>query len=141
MFCSVNKHVINYCFSCRIWCTIFKRNICIIADLARRLPNDIPAMSLDTSQWRHSDVSNETPNDVSVVRRQDVSLVKDVLEEYRGDFLQKGNYEVTLLRPYDVKQVLNKTPNEVSKIRPKNVLLVSQSTKIYLGTTIRKINK
>ena len=102
---------------------------------------DVVATSQRRLSIRPSDVSNETPNDVSVVRRQDVSLVKDVLEEYRGDFLQKGNYEVTLLRPYDVKQVLNKTPNEVSKIRPKNVLLVSQSTKIYLGTTRKKIKK
>ena len=107
----------------------------------RRL-NDASLGPRNGRSLRHpKEVSNETPNDVSVVRRQDVSLVQDVLEEYLGDFLRKRNYEVTLFRPYNVKQVLNKKPNEVSKIRPKNVLLVTQSTKIYLGTTIRKINK
>ena len=30
MFCSVNRYIINYCFTCRKWCTNFKRNICII---------------------------------------------------------------------------------------------------------------
>ena len=25
------QNIINYCFTCRKWCTIFKRNICIIA--------------------------------------------------------------------------------------------------------------
>ena len=30
MICFLNKHIINYCFTCRKWCTIFKRNICII---------------------------------------------------------------------------------------------------------------
>ena len=74
----------------------------------RRL-NDTSLGPRNGRSLRHpKEVSNETPNDVSVVRRQDVLLVQDVLEEYRGDFLRKRNYEVTLFRPYNVKQVLNK---------------------------------
>ena len=30
MICFINKDVINFCCTCRKWCTIFKRNICII---------------------------------------------------------------------------------------------------------------
>ena len=60
---------------------------------------DVVATSLDTSQWRRSDVSNETLDDVSAVRYQDVSLVRlhDAIEECRSDFLRKRNYDVTLV--------------------------------------------
>ena len=53
---------------------------------------DLVATSLDTSQWRRKDVSNETPNYISVVRRQDVSLVRlhDVIEERRDDVSRIG---------------------------------------------------
>ena len=39
---------------------------------ATRRRSDVVTTSLCTSQWRHSYVSNETPNDISVERRQDV---------------------------------------------------------------------
>ena len=76
-----------------------------------------------------------------MVRRQDVSLVQDVLEEYRGDFLRKGNYEVTLFRPYNIKQVSNKTPNEVPKIRPKNVFGITVPKYQNLSGNYHKENK
>ena len=51
---------------------------------------------IGTSLRRPKPVSNEIPSEVSVVRRQ------DVLEERRGDFFWKRNYDVTLVCPHDV---------------------------------------
>ena len=64
----------------------------IITHPARRRRGDVAATSLDTSQWRRKEVSNETPNFVSVVRREDVSLVRlhDVIEERRYDVSRLG---------------------------------------------------
>ena len=56
-------------------------NIAIITHPALRRCGDVAAMSLCTSQRRHRYVSNETPNDLSMERRQDFSVVRlyDVL--------------------------------------------------------------
>ena len=49
-------------------------------------------------------ISNETPNDVSVVRHQGVSVVRlhKVLLERRDDFSRGRNNDVLLLRLHDV---------------------------------------
>ena len=59
---------------------------------------------IGTSLRRYKQVSNETPNDVSVVCRQNVSLVclHHVIEECRNDVLRKRNYDVTLAHPNHV---------------------------------------
>ena len=44
--------------------------------LATRRRSDVVTTSLCTYQWRHSYVSNETPNNISVESRQDVSVVR-----------------------------------------------------------------
>ena len=55
--------------------------------LALKRRNDAVTTSLDTSQWCHRYVPNETPNDVSMKRCQDVSVVHllDVLLERRNN--------------------------------------------------------
>ena len=71
-------------------------NIAIMTHPALRRCDDVAAMSLCTSQRRHRYVSNETPNDVSMERREDVSMVRlhDVLLERHND--------VSPLRLHDV---------------------------------------
>ena len=61
-------------------------------------------MSACTSQRRRRYVSNETPNDVSVERRQDVSVVRlhNILLEGRDDVSKGLNNDVPSVRLLDV---------------------------------------
>ena len=72
--------------------------------LATRRRGDVVTTSLCTSQWRHSYVSNETPNNVSIARRQDVSVVRlhDILLERCGDVSKGCNNDVSSVRLHDV---------------------------------------
>ena len=66
------------------------------ANPATRRRGDVVTTSLYTSQQRRRYVSNETPSDVSVKRRQVVSVVylRDVLWERRDDVLRGRNNDV-----------------------------------------------
>ena len=79
-----------------------------ISHPATRLRGDVVTMSLCTSQWRHRYVSNEIPNDVSVKRRQDFSVVRlhDVWLVCRDDVSWGRNNDVPSVRFQDV---LNKS--------------------------------
>ena len=71
---------------------------------ATRRHSDIVTKSICTSQRRRSYVSNETPNAVSVERRQDVLVVRlhDILLE-RCDNVSRGrNNDVPSVRLLDV---------------------------------------
>ena len=61
--------------------------------LATRRRSHVVTTSLCMSQRRRSYVSNETPNDVSVERRQHVLVVRlhDILLERRGDVSRGRN--------------------------------------------------
>ena len=67
---------------------------------ARRCPDDIVATSFRPSELRWIYVSNETPNDVSEERRQDVSLVRlhDVVNEHRDNVSRVRDKDVPLAR-------------------------------------------
>ena len=69
-----------------------------------RLRGDVATTSLCTSQQRRSYVLNETPNDVSMERRQDVSVMRlhDVLLERRNDVSKGRNNYVPSLYLHDV---------------------------------------
>ena len=69
----------------------------------RRL-GDVAAMSFCTSQWRRRYVSNEIPNEVSMERRQDVSVVclHDILLERHNDVSKGRNSDAPSLRLHDV---------------------------------------
>ena len=71
---------------------------------ATRRRGDVVTTSLYTSQWRRRYVSNETPNDVSVERRQVASVVRlhDVLLEHRDNVLRGLNNDVPSARLHDV---------------------------------------
>ena len=71
---------------------------------AIRRRGDVVRTSLCTSQQRHSYIPNETPNDVSLQRRQDVSMVRlhDVLLKRRDGVLKGRNNDVPLVRLHDV---------------------------------------
>ena len=67
---------------------------------ARRCQDDIVATSFRPSQLRWICVSNETPNDVSEERRQDVSVVRlyDVINEHRDNVSRVRDNNVPLAR-------------------------------------------
>ena len=70
---------------------------------ALRRRGDVAATSLCTSQRRRRYVSNETPNDVSMERRQDVSVVRlYVLLERHNDVSKGCNNDAPSLRLHDV---------------------------------------
>ena len=68
----------------------------LIPHPATRRCSDVVTTSLCKSQRRRSYVSNETPNDVSVERCQDVSVVclHDTLLGRRDDFSRRLNNDV-----------------------------------------------
>ena len=82
---------------------------------ATRRRGDVVTTSLCTSQRRRSYVLNETPNDVSMERRQDVSVVRlhHILLERREDISRGRNNGVS-----------NKTPNDVSLVCQQDVSVV-----------------
>ena len=69
-----------------------------------RRRGDVVATSLCTSQRCRRYVSNETPNDVSMVHRQDVSVVRvhNVLLEYRDDVSRGRSNNFPPVRLHDV---------------------------------------
>ena len=71
---------------------------------ALRLRGDVAATFLCTSQWRRRYVSNETPNNVSMERHQDVSVVRlyEVLLERHNDVSKGRNNDAPSLRLHDV---------------------------------------
>ena len=75
-----------------------------ITHLATRHRSDVVTTSLWMSQRRRRYVSNETPNDVSVERRQNVSVVllHDVLLERRDHVLRGRNNDVPSVRLHNV---------------------------------------
>ena len=90
---------------------------------AKRRRGDVVKTSLCTSQRRRRYVSNETPNDIPVERRQDVSVVRlhDVLLVCRDHVSRGRNDDVSSVRLHDVS---NETPNDVSVVRHQNVSVV-----------------
>ena len=84
-----------------------------------------PATRSRTAQRRRRYASNETPNDVSVERRQDVSVVRlhDVLLVCRDHVSRGRNDDVSSVRLHNV---LNETPNDVSVVRLYDVSCNSQ---------------
>ena len=72
--------------------------------LARGGHEDVVATSFCPSQRRRRYVSNETPNDVSVKRRQDVPVVRlqDVIKERCDNVSRVRNNQVPLVRLHDV---------------------------------------
>ena len=73
---------------------------------ATRRRGDVVTRSLCTCQRHHSYVSNETPNDVSMERRQDVSMVRlnDILLERREDVSRGRNNNVSLVRLHNISK-------------------------------------
>ena len=71
---------------------------------ALRRRGDVAATSLCTSQWHRRYVSNETPNDVSMERRQVVSVVRlhNVLLERHNEVSKGRNKDAPSLRLHDV---------------------------------------
>ena len=71
---------------------------------ATRRHSDVVITSPYTSQWHRSYVSNETPNDVLLKRRQVVLVVRlhNVLLEHRDDVLRGHNSDVPSVRLHDV---------------------------------------
>ena len=71
---------------------------------SRRRRGDVVTTSPCTSQWRHRYVSNETPNDLSVERCQDVSVVRlhYLLLERRDDVLRGHSNKVPPVRLHDI---------------------------------------
>ena len=69
-----------------------------------RRRSDVVTTSLSTSQRRRRYVPNETPNDVSLERHQDVSMVcpHDVLLERPDDLFKERNKDVPSVRLHDV---------------------------------------
>ena len=67
---------------------------------------DVITTSLCTSQRRRRYVSNETPNDVSMDRHQDFSVVRlhDVLFERRNDVSKERNSDVPSVCLHDVSK-------------------------------------
>ena len=82
--------------------SIERRLVATHSALRRR--GDAAATSLCTSQRRRSYVPNETPNDISMERRQDVSVVRlhDVLLERHNDVSKGCNNDAPSLRLHDV---------------------------------------
>ena len=92
---------------------------------ATRRCGDIVTTSLSMFQWRRRYVSNKTPNDVSIERRQDVSVVclNDVLLECRDDVSWGSNNDVLSLHLLDVS---NKSKMKHPTISPWYVTRTSQ---------------
>ena len=85
-----------------------KSNPLVPAHPATRRRTNVVTTSVWTSQRRRSYVSNETPNEVSVERRQEVSVVRlyDILWESRDDVSRGRNNDVPSMSLLDV---LNKS--------------------------------
>ena len=82
--------------------SIFKAS----AHPATRRRGDVLTTSLFTFQRRRSYVSNETPNEVSMERCQDVSVVRlhDILLESRDGISRGRNNDVSSVRLHDVSR-------------------------------------
>ena len=75
-----------------------------VAHPATRRPGDVVTTCLCTSQRRRSYVANETPNDVSMESRQDVSVVRlhNILLERCEDVLRERKNDVSSVRLHNV---------------------------------------
>ena len=71
---------------------------------ARRRRDDVVATSFSPSKQRRRYVSDETPNDVSMERRQDVLVVRlqDVIKKCRDNVSRVRNNDVPLVRLHNV---------------------------------------
>ena len=76
----------------------------MISHLALRRPGGVTTTSLCSSQRRRRHVPNETPNNVSMQRHEDVSVVRlhDVLLQSRNDVSKGRNNDVPSVRFHDV---------------------------------------
>ena len=84
---------------------------------ALRRRGDVAATSLCTSQWRRKYVSDETPNDVSMERREDISMVRlhDILLERHNGASKWRNNDVPSLRLHDVSNKSQMKPPTTSR--------------------------
>ena len=82
------------------------RKIILIAthSATRHFGDTVATLSLCASQQRCRYFSNETPNDVLMERRQDVSVVRlrDILSQHRDDVSRGRNSDVSSVRLHDV---------------------------------------
>ena len=101
----------EYCCHAYIWIIILfpAKDLLLfminsISHPATRRRDDVVTASLCTSQQRLRYASNETPNDVSVERRQDVSVVRlhDVLLVCHDDVSRERNDNVPSVCLHDV---------------------------------------
>ena len=111
---------------------IFNTSIRNLFHPAARCRGDVVATSLCTFQRRHRYVSNETPNDFSVERRQDVSVVSlhDVLLECHDD-------DVPSVRLHDVsnKSEMKHLTTSQWYVTKASQWYVSTMTHYYVSTT------
>ena len=84
---------------------------------ALRRRGDVAATSLCTSQWHRKYVSDETPNDVSMERREDISMVRlhDILLERHNGASKWRNNDVPSLRLHDVSNKSQMKPPTTSR--------------------------
>ena len=114
-------HDHEYCCHAYIWTIILfpAKDLLLfminsISHPAKRRRHDVVTASLCTSQQRLRYASNETPNDVSVEGRQDVSVERlhDVLLVCHDDVSRKRNDNVPSVCLHDVS---NKSQTKHSK--------------------------
>ena len=99
-----DKFFWNYYFDPRIGSMVWNAWVIDVLHPATRRRSDVVMTSLCPSQGRHSYVSNEIPNNVSVELRQDVSVVRlhDILLERRGDVSRGLNNNIPSVRLLNV---------------------------------------
>ena len=102
-----------------------------------RRRGDVVTTFLCTSQWRRRYVSNETPNNVSVERRENMSVVglRGVLLICRDDVSWERNDDVPSVRLHDVSNT-SQTANDVSVVRHQDISVV----RIYYVPLARHYN-
>ena len=117
------------------WLLSLRVNYQSISHPPTRRRSNVVTASLCTSQQHRRYTSNETPNNVSVERRQDVSVVRlhNILLVCCGDVSWGCNDDVPSVRLHDVSnrsqikhpmtsQFPNETPNNIAVVRFHHVL-------------------
>ena len=134
-------HPINLqSFEFPVWCIVKMkqptRQQDVVATSWRRR-GDVVTTFLCTSQWRRRYVSNETPNNVSVERRENMSVVglRGVLLICRDDVSWERNDDVPSVRLHDVSNT-SQTANDVSVVRHQDISVV----RIYYVPLARHYN-
>ena len=107
--------------------------------LATRRPGELVTTSLSTSQRRRRYVSNETPNDLLMERRQDISVIRlhDIwLERCDGVSRGYGN-DVPSVRFHDVSNKSQMKHPRMSQwcITKASQWYVSAASQYYVSTT------